>query len=160
MTKDHAKPTLVARNRPCLGRETACLLAFVMVVGAVFCATMSRRPSAVAGEADPAGIERMAAIDVGAAIRVTPEFVIMSRCRVDTPQYRILRRKARLRVVAAAQYVARKERYSSVLCSPSSGLPDITNRVMSRLVNPSPDFLPIAQITQRPFTGEVIPLAA
>jgi len=160
MKKEHAKPTLAARSCPYLGRETACLLAFLVVVGAVFCATLARRPCAVAGEADPAGIERMAAIDVGAAIRVTPEFVIMSRCRADTPQYRILHRKARLRVVAAAQYVARKERYSSVLCSPTSDLPDITDSVMSRLVNPTPDFLPIAQITQRPFTGEVIPLAA
>ena len=99
-------------------------------------------------------------MDVGAAMRVTPEFVIMSRCRSDTPQYRILNRKARLRVVAAAQYVAREEQYSSVLCSPASDLPDITTRVMSRLVNPSPDFLPVAQIMQRPFTGGVIPLAA
>ena len=160
MTKDHTKPSVVTRNRPHLGRETACLLAFVVVVGAVFFATMSRRSSAVAGEPDPAGIERMAAVDVGAAIQVTPEYGRMPRCRADTPQYRILCRKARLRVVAAAQYVARKERYRSVLCSPSSELPDITHRVMSTLAHPSVDFLPVAQLTQRPFTGEVIAAAA
>ena len=99
-------------------------------------------------------------MDVHAAIQVTPEYGIMSRCRADTPQYRILHRKARLRVVAAAQYVARSERYSSVLCSPSSDLPDITHRIMSTLAHPSPDFFPIAELSDRPFTGGVIPVAA
>jgi len=160
MTKDHAKPSVVARNRRCLGLETACLLAFLVVVGAVFSAAMPRRSATVAGEPDPAGVERMAAMDVVAAVQATPEYGIMSRCRADSPQYRILCRKARLRVVAAAQYVARKERYSSVLCAPSSELPDITQRVMSTLAHPSPDFLPVAQLTQRPFTGEVIAASA
>ena len=159
MTKNHAKPSAKTEHVPHLGRQTVCLLTFLAVV-ALFFATTLRRPSAVATTPDAAGISSVAAMDVGAAIQVTPEYGIMSRCRADTPQYRILRRKARLRVVAAAQYVARKERYSSVLCSPSSDLPDITHRVMSTLAHPSPDFFPVAQLTQRPFTGEVIAAAA
>jgi hypothetical protein len=131
-----------------------------LVVVAVLFATMLRKPSAVATVADSAGLGRVAAMNVHAAIQMTPEYGMISRCPADSPRYRILHRKARLRVVAAAQYVARKERYSSVVCSPSSGLPDITDRVMSTLAYPSPDFLPVAQITDRPFTGEVIAVAA
>jgi len=159
MTKNHAKPSAKAEHVPQFGRQTVCLLTFLVVV-VLFFATTLRRPSAVATMPDPAVISSVAAMDVGAAIQVTPEYGIMSRCRADTPQYRILCRKARLRVVAAAQYVAREERYSSVVCSPSPDLPDITHRVMSTLAHPSPGFLPVAQLTQRPFTGEVIAAAA
>jgi len=159
MRKTHAKPDSNTGKRPYVVRETVCLVTLLVVV-AVFFATMLCRPSAVATVPDSADIYRVAAMNVHAAIQVTPEYGIMTRCPADSPRYRVLYRKARLKVVAAAQYVARKERYSLVLCSPSSELPDITHRVMSTLAHPRPDFFPIAELSDRPFTGEVIAVTA
>ena len=159
MSRTHAKPDSNTGKHPYLGRGTFCLVTLLIVVS-VFLATMLCRPSAVATVPDSTGVCRVAAINVHAAIQVTPEYGIISRCPADSPRYRILYRKARLRVVAAAQYVARKEQYNSVLCSPSSELPDITESVMTTLAYPSLDFLPVAQITDRPFTGELIAVAA
>ncbi|MCK5557879.1 MAG: hypothetical protein KAJ01_05850, partial [Candidatus Hydrogenedentes bacterium] len=98
----------------------------------------------------------VAAMDIEVVLQVTPEYRMMFRYGCDSPQYRILYRKARLKVAAAAQRVGREMGYSAVLCSPSSHLPDITGRVAVTLVNPSPDFCPVADLSGRPFTGDVI----
>ena len=98
----------------------------------------------------------VAAMDIEVVLQVTPEYRMMFRYGYDSPQYRILYRKARLKVAAAAQRVGREMGYSAVLCSPSSHLPDITGRVAVTLVNPSPDFCPVADLSGRPFTGDVI----
>ena len=141
-------------NKVCLRRRWAFLVSPIIVSAAIISATLWQRlPGAVAkGEASGAD----AAIHLEAVLQVTPEYRMMPRYGYDSPQYRILYRKARLRVTAAAQWVGREMGYSAVLCSSSSGLPDITRRVTATLVNPSPDFCPVADLSGRPFTGNVI----
>ena len=163
MRKCLAKRQPKARSGAYLWRKAALLVTLLIVLGAVFSGTMLRRPSTAVEDStwqadvpDLHDTDRVAAIDVDAVIQVTPEYAVMSRFPADSPEHRILHRKARLRVAAAAQYVARKQRYSAVLCSPSSSLPDITDCVMSRIVSPSLDFFPVAQLSDRPFTGGVI----
>jgi hypothetical protein len=105
-------------------------------------------------------VDTVAALDLDAATQVTPEYRMLSRCPADSPQYRMLQRKARLRVTAAAQYVAQREQYGTVFYLPSSEVQDITERVRSTMVTPTPDFLPVAVISTTPFTGDEVPLAA
>jgi len=105
-------------------------------------------------------VDKVAALDIQRAMQVTPEYRILSRYPVDSPQHRMLERKARLRVTAAAQYVAQQERYGTVLCLPSSEVQDITERVRSTMVTPTLDFFPVAVISTTPFTGNEVPLAA
>ncbi len=104
-------------------------------------------------------VDAVATLDVATAMQVTPEYRLLSRSPADSPQYRVLQRKARLRVTAAAQYVAREEQYGTVLCVPSSELQDITDRVRATMVTPNLDFFPVAVISTTPFTGEEVPLA-
>jgi|GEM_PF-3215074 len=143
----------------------------VMLLLAAITAVASRMPvresaTATTASTDHGGAsvvrtaDTVAALDVETAMQVTPEYELMSRYPADSPQYRMLERKARLRVTAAAQYVARSERYGTVLSLPSSELQDITERVRSTMVTPSLDFFPVAVISTTPFTGDEVPLAA
>lgn len=136
-------------------QRTAVSVLFTMVIlVAVACATFWQGlPEAVAkvGAADVA-----ASMDLETVLQVTPEYAMMSRYSSDSRQYRILYRKSRLRVAAAAQWVGREMGYSAVSCSVSSYLPDITEHVTDILVNPRPDFCPVADLSGRPFTGDVI----
>lgn len=137
-------------------QKTAVSVLFMMVIlAAVVSATFWQGlPEAVAkaGTADMAA----AAMDLATVMQVTPEYAMMSRYSSDSRQYRILYRKSRLRVAAAAQWVGREMGYSAVSCSVSSYLPDITERVADILVNPKPGFFPVADLSGMPFTGDVI----
>ena len=148
--------------------QIAALVVLLLAVLAtiVFRAPIRQEPAATATSTEHArasvkrDIDVVAALDVETAMQVTPEYRVLSRYPADSPQHRILSRKARLRVTAAAQYVARNEQYGTVLGSASSGLPDITPRVLSIMETPTLDFFPVAVLSHRPFTGEEIPLAA
>jgi hypothetical protein len=143
----------------------------LMLLLAAITAVASRPPMRESATATPISTEHectsvgqtahtIAALDVEMAMQVTPEYQLMSRYPADSPQYRMLERKARLRVTAAAQYVARQEQYGTVLYLPSSEVQDITERVRWTMVTPALDFFPVAVISTTPFTGDEVPLAA
>jgi hypothetical protein len=133
------------------------LLVFSLVIVATIVSVIlwQRLPEVVAKDRTPL-VDETAAMDIGAVLQVTPEYVMMSRYSHDLPQYRILQRKARLKVVAAAQHAARDMGYSAVLCWLSSDLPDITEQVAATLVSPSADFRAVADLSVGPFTGNLI----
>ena len=156
-------------NRTRIGTALLQAAAGVMLLLAAVMAVASRMPmrhpatatSIEDGQALTAPtIDVVAALDVETAMEVTPEYRLMSCHPADSPQYRVLQRKARLRVTAAAQYVARQDQYKTVLCLPSSEVQDITERVRATMVTPNLDFFPVAELSTEPFTGEEVPLAA
>ncbi len=151
-TESQAKPHDGKRLR---GRGFLLVFSLVIVATIVSVMLWQRLPEVVA-KGRMTLVDETAAMDIGAVLQLTPEYVMMSRYSYDSPQYRILHRKARLKVVAAAQHAAREMGYSAVLCWPSSDLPDITDWVAATLISPSADFRAVADLSTGPFTGNVI----
>jgi hypothetical protein len=140
-----------------VNKKVAIWIMVLVVAGAMAWITAPVRSRALAGAPRFRSGEEVATIDVASALCATPEYRIMRRYGHDSDQHRILSRKARLRVTAAAQHVARDKGYGSVVCSPSSSLPDVTDRVISTIRTPNLSFDAVAQLSDRPFTGAVIP---
>ena len=110
-----------------------------------------------AGERSVRSTNRIASINVDSAVRATPEFRLIAQYDRDSDEYYILSRKAQLRVTAAFQHVARELGYSSILLSPSSVVPHITDRVIATIVSPTDDFTAVASISDDTFAGGIIP---
>jgi hypothetical protein len=126
----------------------------LIIVATIVSATLWRRSPDAVAEAGPP--DAAAAMNLNAVLQMTPEYVMMSRYAYGSQEYQLVYRKARLRVVAAAQWVGREMGLCVVVCSPSTDLPDVTGLVTARLISPSLDFCPVAKLTDRPFTGTVI----
>lgn len=151
-TESQAKPHDGKCSR---GRDVLLVFSLVIVAAIVSVILWQRLPEVVAKDRVSL-VDETAAMDIAAVLQVTPEYAMMAGYSYDSTQYRILHRKARLKVVAAAQHAARDMGYSAVLCWLSSDLPDITEHVAATLVSPSADFRAVADLSVGPFTGNLI----
>jgi len=154
MRKNLAGSQVRLHNASSLRQKGVSVLFMMVILAAVVSATLWQGLPVALAKAGTADLA--AAMDLEAVLQVTPEYAMMSRYSSDSRQYRILYRKSRLRVAAAAQWVGREMGYNAVSCSVSSYLPDITERVADILVNPRPGFFPVADLSGMPFTGDVI----